>query len=168
MMAHNRKPDRVLLLVIVAALRVSKANLRRDPCGDWNIVRRRDRRRGHIWIDGVGGHIATDGVWYYVHLRLPTKRKWENAKRKLNFLTVTQDGDDEGVLKMSDLHTAEQAKIIRRLLGLRKLATLNGKQRAALRRSSFARDKTPVSEQIIDVPQGGRYHPSGPAPGAAE
>jgi hypothetical protein len=135
MMGHtSRKPDRDLLLGLIAALTVSKANLRRDPCGDWNI-------RGRVSTDGVGGRISTDGVWYYLHLRLGTKRKWENAKRKLTFLTVTQDGDDEGVLKMDALPTAEQAKIIRKRLGLRKLATPNDKQRATLRRFGFRRDK---------------------------
>ena len=151
----SRKPDRDLLLGIVAALRVSKANLRRDSCGDWNIF-------------GRAGHISTDGVGQYVYLRLGTKRKWESAKRTLSFLTVTQDGDDEGVLKMGHRPTADQAEIIRKLLGLRKVAPLTDGQRATLHRFSFARDKTPVSEQIIDVPEGGRYHPNAPAPGAAE
>ena len=151
----NRKADRDLLLGLTAALRVSKANLRRDHCCDWNIFGRR-------------GHISSDGVGQYVYLRLGTKRKWESAKRTLSFLTVTQDGDDEGVLKMGDLPTADQAEIIRKLLGLRKVAPLTDGQRATLHRFSFARDKTPASEQIIDVPEGGRYHPSGPAPGAAE
>jgi len=45
----DRKPDRELLLRAIDALHVSKRNLRRDPCGDWNIV-------------GRGGHISTDGA----------------------------------------------------------------------------------------------------------
>jgi hypothetical protein len=96
MMGHtsSRKPDRDLLLGIVAALMVSKANLRRDPCGDWNIFGRR-------------GHISSDGGGAYVYLRPGTKRIWENAKRASGFLPVVQDGDDEGVLKMGDLPTAE-------------------------------------------------------------
>jgi hypothetical protein len=144
MMAHpsTRKPDRDLLLDIVAALTVSKANLRRDPCGDWNIFGRR-------------GHILSDGGAAYVYLRPGTKCTWEKAKRALGFLTVVQDGDDEGILKMGDLPTADQAEIIRKLLGLRKVAPPTDKQRATLNRFSFARDKTPVSEQIIDVPEGG-------------
>jgi hypothetical protein len=151
----NRKPDRDLLLGLIAALTVSKANLRRDPCGDWNIVGRR-------------GYISSDGASAYVYLRPGTKRTWEKAKRALGFLTIVQDGDDEGVLKMGDLPAADRAEIIRKFLGLRKLAPLTDEQRATLRRFSFARDKTPRSEQIIDVPEGGRYHPSAPAPGAAE
>jgi hypothetical protein len=61
-MAHDRKPDRDLLLDIVAALTVSKANLRRDPCGDWNIFGRR-------------GHISSDGVGAYIYLRPSTSRQ---------------------------------------------------------------------------------------------
>jgi hypothetical protein len=152
MMAHTskRKPDRDLLLDIVAALTVSKANLRRDPCGDWSIFGRR-------------GHVSSDGASAYVYLRPGTKRTWDKAKRALGFLTVIQDGDDEGVLKMGDLPTAEQAEIIRKALGLRKVAPLTDKQRDTLNRFSFARDKTLVSEQIIDVPE---VHPTDPASSA--
>ncbi len=76
--ATSRKPDREPLLAVVGALEVPKANLRRDPCGDWNII----GRRGHISTDG-SGHMSTCG----------TKRRWEKAKRALSFLTVTQNGD---------------------------------------------------------------------------
>jgi hypothetical protein len=43
----DRKPDRELLLRLIEVLQVSKNNLRRDPCGDWNIF----GRRGHISTD---------------------------------------------------------------------------------------------------------------------
>jgi hypothetical protein len=36
----DRKPNRELLLRVIDSLRVSKNNLRRDPCGDWNIFGR--------------------------------------------------------------------------------------------------------------------------------
>jgi len=126
MMGHpsNRKPDRDLLLGIVAAMTVSNARVRRNRCGDWNIVGRR-------------GHISTDGVGQYVYLRLGTKRKWENAKRTLSFLTVTQDGDDEGVFKIAGPPTSEQAELLRKRLGLRKLSPLTEEQRTNLRRFSF-------------------------------
>jgi hypothetical protein len=65
---------------------------------------------------------------------------------------------------MGDLPTGDQAEIIRKLLGLRKVAPLTDGQRATLHRFSFARDKTQVSEQIIDVPEGGRYPPAAPLP----
>jgi len=132
----NRKADRESLIALTEALQVSKSNLRRDSCGDWNIIGRR-------------GHISTDGVWQYVYLQPGSRRKWEAAKRILAFLIVTQDGDDEGVLKIAGTPTPEQAGLLRKHLGLRKTSPLTKEQRATLRRFSFDRDKTPVSASSI-------------------
>jgi hypothetical protein len=137
----NRKADRESLIALTEALQVSKANLRRDPCGDSNII-------------GPRGHISTDGVGQYVYLQPGSKRKWETAKRTLAFLTVTQDGDEEGVLKIAGTPTPEQAKLLRKHLGLRKASPLTEEKRTNLRRFSFARDKTPVSASSIAVPIG--------------
>jgi hypothetical protein len=135
----DRKPDRQLLLRVIDSLHVSKGNLRRDPCGDWNIV----GRCGHISTDGAGN--------LHIYLLLETKRRWEITKRNLSFAAVTQDGDTEGVLKMSELPTAAQGAALRKALGLRKVSPLTEAQRTALRRFSFARDKTALSGQIIAV-----------------
>jgi len=115
----SRKADRELLLALADALQVSKSNLRRDPCGDWNIFGRR-------------GHISTDGIATHIYLQPGTKRRWEKAKRSLGFLTVTQDGDDEGTMKMVDLPTAGQAGLVRKLVGMRKAPPLSEERRAAL------------------------------------
>ena len=138
----DRKPDRELLLRVIDSLHVSKSNLRRDPCGDWNIV----GRCGHISTDGAGN--------LHIYLLLETKRRWEITKRNLSFAAVTQDGDTEGVLKMSELPTAAEAAALRKALGLRKVSPLTEGQRTALRRFSFARDKTALSGQIIAVTEG--------------
>ena len=66
----------------------------------------------------------------------------------MGFLTVVQDGDDEGVLKLVDLPTADEAAIIRKLVGLRKVAPLTDEQRATLNRFSFARDKPPFRSKL--------------------
>ena len=116
-----------------------KATCASDPCGDWNIV----GRCGHISTDGAGN--------LHIYLLLETKRRWEITKRNLSFAAVTQDGDTEGVLKMSKLPTAAQAAALRKALGLRKVSPLTEGQRTALRRFSFVRDKTALSEQIIAV-----------------
>jgi hypothetical protein len=147
----SRKADRELLLSLADALQVSKANIRRDPCGDWNIF-------------GRHGHVSRDGVGFYVYLQLETKRRWEKTKRLLSFLTVTQDGDDEGILKMGDPPTAEQAATLRKLLGLRKAAPATEEQLATLRRFSFVRDKTPLSERIIGVAEGAAIPATPPPP----
>jgi len=132
----NRKADREALLALTDALQVSKSNLRRDPCGDWNIFGRR-------------GHVSTDGIAHFAYLQPGSKRRWEAAKRTLDFLTVSQDGDDEGVLKIASAPTPEQADLLRKFLGLRKASPLTDEQRATLRRFNFARDKTPVSAPSI-------------------
>jgi hypothetical protein len=132
----KRTADRALLLSLVDALNVSKNNLSRDACGDWNIFGRR-------------GHISSDGASMFVYLAPGTVRRWESAKRLLSFATVTQDGDDEGVFRLVDLPTAEQAETLRKLVGLRKVARLTATQRSTLRRFSFPRDKAGVSDQSI-------------------
>jgi len=59
---------------------------------------------------GLDPHL---GRW---HLR----PHWTWTKRRLEFCTVTQDGDEEGVLRLHHLPTPEQADIIRDVLGVRK------------------------------------------------
>jgi hypothetical protein len=109
------------------------------------------------------GQISTDGVRFYVYVQTDTKRRWEKTKRTLNFMAISQDGDVEGIFTFEGLPTADQATIIRKVLGLRRAMPLTDEQRVDLaRRFDSALSKSPLSEQIIDVPEGGRYHPSGP------
>jgi len=140
----KRKPDRDLLIKLVEALQVSRNNLRRDPCGDWNIVGRR-------------GHISTDALALYVYTAPGTERRWRKAKHVLNFMTVTVDGDDEGILKMSGMPTPLQAGTLRKFLGLRKAIPFTEERREALRLvgrgSVFTGAKTPVSDGLIDPGQ---------------
>jgi hypothetical protein len=119
----------------ICSQRLRKANLRRDPCGDWNVSGRR-------------GHISTDGTAFYFYLQPGTKRRWEKAKRDLG-LIVTQDGDDEGILRMDELSPAPLAETLRRLLGLRKSVRPSDKQRATLARFQFGRDNNGVSGRSI-------------------
>lgn len=131
----THKADRDLLLTLVDALSVSKTRLRRDPCGDWNIVGRR-------------GHISTDGTAIYVYSSATTRRRWEAAKSALG-LVVTQDGDDEGVVRLDDLPSESLAETLRRLLGLRKSVRPSDKQRATLARFWFHPDNSGVSGRFI-------------------
>lgn len=138
----NHKADRDLLLDLVDALNVSKNRLRRDECSHWNIVGRR-------------GHVCTDGAGMYVFLACKTKRRWESAKRELG-LIVTQDGDDEGVMRLDERPSEPQAETLRRLLGLRKSIRPSEAQRATLSRFHFARDKSGVSDCFIATAEAGR------------
>lgn len=45
---------------------------------------------------------------------------WTHTKKRLGFCEVTQDGDDEGCLRLRALPTADQAVVIRDVLGIRK------------------------------------------------
>ena len=52
--------------------------------------------------------------------REPSSRPWKNAKARLTFCKVTQDGDWEGCLHLDRLPTADEAVVIREVLGIRK------------------------------------------------
>ena len=47
-----------------------------------------------------------------------------HTKKRLGFCEVTQDGDDEGCLRLHQLPTAEQAEVLRDILGIRKWVEL--------------------------------------------
>jgi hypothetical protein len=132
----NRKADRELLMALTGCLSVSQGRLRRDLCGDWVI-------------EGLRGHILSDGVNAFAYLPAGTARRWEKAKRLLNFAVVTQDGDDDGVLKLIDMPTPEQAGVLRKLLGMRKTSPLTDERRASLASVGFSQAKTPLSAPII-------------------
>jgi hypothetical protein len=61
---------------------------------------------------------------------------WTYAKRALKFAEVSQDGDEEGILFMSRLPTAEEARAIRRYLGIPKKAELS-EDTLAIRRAAL-------------------------------
>jgi hypothetical protein len=127
----SRKADRDAMRALAQALEVSLRRFGRDACGDWNLRGRR-------------GHFSTDGQTFYVYLKLPSPRRWEFAKRKLHFLFVTQDGDEEGIFKLKQLPTTVQAVVMRKVLGFRKAPTLTEQQRQAIGRRlnshNFIRD----------------------------
>jgi hypothetical protein len=94
---------------LLEALDAAPSQLRRDECG-WRIIKGQFGTI-HTWGD--------DKTWVaYVTCR--SIRQWTITKRRLGFMKVTQDGDDEGCLRLLDLPTPEQAVIIRDVLGLRK------------------------------------------------
>jgi hypothetical protein len=145
----DRKPDRDLLITLAGSLSVSQGRLRRDPCGDWTIV-------------GRHGHALTDGTDAFVYLPAGTARRWTKAKRTLQFMQVTQDGDTEGILKFDGVPTADQGAIIRKVLGLRKVTPLTDEQRDAIsRRLSGTPSQTPISDRFIGPTEGAPTNPPG-------
>ncbi len=155
MSRSNRTADRALLLALAERLSVSPGRLHRDPCGDWII-------------EGTRGHILTDGINAYAYLPAGAARRWEKAKRTLNFMAVTQDGDEEGVLRFDGKPTPEQAKVIRKLLGFRPRTELSEADRAELKNRFRTPSQRGVSDGFIAPAGMAAISPSATAPEAKE
>jgi len=106
---------------LLAALNATPSQLRRDEAGLWSISGRRGAIQtwgdGHTWLVFVIGRSA---------------RHWTAIKRSLDFMTITQDGDEEGCFRLLELPTAEEAALIREALSLRKRRALTAEARDAL------------------------------------
>jgi hypothetical protein len=104
--------DRDRLAAMLIALDASPRTLRRPVCrgwvGDWQII----GRYGHIIPDGPGFliYVATD----------ESPRRWGFVKQRLEFCRVTQDGDDEGCLRLDRLPTQTEADAIREAIGVKR------------------------------------------------
>lgn len=120
----SRKTDKDILAGLATSLQASQRNIGKDPCGDWRLR----GRRGHIFCDGAAA---------YVYLPSGTKQAWTYAKRALGFMEVTQDGEEEGILRLRGTPSAEQAEIIRDYVGLSKAPVMTEERREALR-SNFS------------------------------
>jgi hypothetical protein len=53
---------------------------------------------------------------FLLYVQCDSIRHWTYTKKRLSFCTVTQDGDDEGSLKLTGMPTKEQAEEIRHVL----------------------------------------------------
>ena len=114
---HDRGQQEKLLVALVAAT----YQLRRDECGWWVI----SGRHGSLQTWG-------DSNTWVAYVMCRSARHWTITKNRLSFMKVTQDGDDEGCLRLFDLPTAAQASVIRDVLGLRKRRTLTKESRDKL------------------------------------
>ena len=76
---------------------------------------------GHPCLIGTYGNIRVDGDGFGIAVLARNRRKYNSVKNKLSpFCLLAQDGDFEGVFRLAELPTKEQAKVIRSVLGLRK------------------------------------------------
>jgi hypothetical protein len=116
----NRLQDKILLQGLSDALDTSHQRIRLDLCRDWNI-------------QGTRGHIFTDAKLWYVFVAADSKRHWTAIKHKLDFMVLSQDADDEGVLKLERMPTQAEAKTIRAVIGLRPRTHLTEEQRLELK-----------------------------------
>jgi len=73
-------------------------------------------------------HTWGDGKCWVLFVACHSTRHWTATKQRLGFCTVTQDGDDEGCLRLRQLPTVAQASVIRDALGIRKRADLSAEE----------------------------------------
>jgi hypothetical protein len=115
--------DKVQQQALLTALQGWQRGLRRDKCNAWAIM-------------GSHGLILTwgDGKSWVIFVG----RGWRSAKRRMaGFASVTQSGDTEGCMKLDRLPTAEEAAIIRDVIGLRKRPAYSEEALAAKRASAL-------------------------------
>lgn len=117
----NRQEDKRYLRLLTKALDVSEGRIKLDECGDWNIF----GKRGHICTDSTG--------WWYLFTSCDTERKWNNTKKNLSFMEVSQDGDDEGILKLNRIPFRDEAQMVRKVIGLRPRTKLTEEGRELLK-----------------------------------
>ena len=94
----DERDDRQQQEKLLAALDAAPSQLRRDECGWWIIGGR------HGAINTWG-----DGRSWLACLHCRSKQHWTFTKRRLAFMTVTQDGDDEGCLRLFHLPSPAEA-----------------------------------------------------------
>jgi hypothetical protein len=127
--------DRRILLNLCKVIKISPKRIKKDDCDYYTIY----GTKGYIqtWGDNEGKSFL---VRPYTH----TKRKWGLTKRKLSFMEVTQDGDEEGILKFTLPLEEHQANLIRKALGIRKSKELTEEEKLILhaRLEGF---KTPIT-----------------------
>jgi len=73
---------------------------------------------GDYQISGKHGHVLSDHPGYLLYVT-GTVQRWKKTKRLLPG-KVSQDGDDEGTLRLDRLPTAAETELIRDLIGIRK------------------------------------------------
>jgi hypothetical protein len=120
-LAKLRAHDHVDLQGILSHLRGAFRALRRDECGD-------------PCITGSRGTIRANSGVISVYVACRSARHWGFVKKSLiGFCTVTQDGDDEGVLRFDRLPAGDEIVQLRDAIGLRQTRPGNAMafQRAA-------------------------------------
>jgi hypothetical protein len=104
---HLRQEDRKKLETLLSVVNGAMNALHRDECGDPAIIGSRGTIR------------ACDGK-FYVYIPSGSVRAWTAAKKQLAaFTTVSQDGDDEGILVLSRMPDEDEAATLRHYIGLR-------------------------------------------------
>jgi hypothetical protein len=106
----NRKTDRDALQQFCDAVDTRPVLLKPDEYNDWRL----SGTHGHVYATPEAGA-------FYIYVAFRTSMGWTAAKDLLAFCTISQDGDDEGILRLERLpHGSREAKAIRQVVGLPK------------------------------------------------
>ena len=139
------RDDRQQQETLLDTLDAAPGQLRRDACGLWIIA----GRRGTIQTWG-------DGKSWVLYVRCRSRQHWTFTKRRLAFMTVTQDGDEEGCLRLDRLPTPQEAVVIRDVLGLRKRVAYAPdaleRKRASMAKAGLAREPARASAPDLTTP----------------
>jgi hypothetical protein len=104
---RGRAQDRTELETLLTAVNGAMNSVCRDDCGDWTIA-------------GSRGTIRACNGKFYVYIPSGSVRAWGFAKKALaGFTTPHQDGDEEGILVLTEMPDQEQAASLRDYIGLR-------------------------------------------------
>src|SRR6476646_3885953 len=104
--------DRACLGLMGEVLNAARNAVRLDECRLWTV-------------QGSRGYVSTwgDGQTWMLAVGSKTPRHWTFTKQRMasfpGLAQLTQDGDDEGVLRLMHLPTPEEAAEIRRATGIR-------------------------------------------------
>lgn len=87
-----------------------------DACGDPNIY-------------GKKGKLFVGKPFWFIYI---FDGNWNVSKRKLRFMILSQDGDQEGILKLDRLPTIKESAIIREIGGFKQKRELSPEHREKL------------------------------------
>jgi hypothetical protein len=152
---NQERADRQQQERLLAALDAAPSQLRRDECGSWVIA----GRRGAI-------HTWGDGKMWVAYVRCRSPQHWTFTKRRLAFMTVTQDGDEEGCLWLFRLPSPQEAVVIRDVTGLRKRVDYAPnaleRKRASMAKAGLVRGTAKAPPPAITMPDevGGHFSPN--------
>lgn len=139
------RADRQQQEALLDALDAAQSQLRRDEAGWWVI----DGRRGTIQTWG-------DGRSWLACVRCRSGKHWTFTKRRLAFMTVTQDGDEEGCLRLFRMPAPHEAVVIREVIGLRKRVDYApdalDRKRASMAKAGLARGTASASVPGVASP----------------
>lgn len=134
----NRQEDKKYLRKLTKALDVSEGRIHLDGCGDWNIV-------------GTRGYIHTDIDYWYLYTSCDTDKKWTYTKKALSFMEVHQDGDSEGIMRLARMPFREEARTVRKVIGLRPRTVLTEEGREALKNRFKSSSQEGVYSPLVSL-----------------